>query len=100
MNRRARRIGLFLLGAGAVGALTALLLRHQVVRHRRELFSPNPFRRMAALRHMNGEPATIDAITLLRDFTAGEPQRLVRSQATAVLARMQEELRSRAGDGG
>lgn len=99
MNRRVRRIGLFLLGAGAVGALTALLLRHQVVRHRRELFSPNPFRRMAALRHMSGEPATVDAITLLRDFTAGEPQRLLRSQAAAVLARMQGELRSRVGDG-
>lgn len=81
-----------------MGALTALLLRHQVVRHRREIFSPNPFRRMAALRHMNGEPATVDAITLLRDFTAGEPRRLLRSQATAVLARMQAELRSKAED--
>lgn len=83
-----------------MGALTALLLRHQVERHRRELFSPNPFRRMAALRHMSGAPATVDAITLLRDFNAGEPRRLLRNQAKAVLARMQGELRDRQGDGG
>ena len=54
---------------------------------------------MAALRHMSGEPASVDAITLLRDFTVGEPRRLLRNQATAVLARMQGELRNRAGDG-
>ncbi len=55
---------------------------------------------MAALRHMSGAPATVDAITLLRDFNAGEPRRLLRNQAKAVLARMRGELRDRQGDGG
>ena len=93
MSRRARRIGLFLLGVGAVGALGALILRDQVLRNRRDLFSSNPVRRLAALRHLNGEPATVDAVTVLRDFSAWEPRRLLRNQAAAVLERMESELR-------
>ena len=97
MNRRSRRFGLFLLGAGAVAALAALVLRDQVLRHRRELFSTNPFRRLAALRHLTNAPATVDAITVLRDFTAWEPRRILKSQAAGVLARMEYELQQRTG---
>ena len=93
MSRRARRLGLFLLGVGTVAALGALVLRDQVVRHRRNLFSANPVRRLAALRHLNGEPATVDAVTVLRDFSAWEPRSLLRNQAAAVLERMESELR-------
>lgn len=93
MSRRARRIGLFLLGVGTVAALGALILRDQVVRHQRDLFSSNPVRRLAALRHLNGEPATVDAVTVLRDFRAWEPRRMLRNQAAAVLQRMEAELR-------
>ena len=93
MSRRARRIGLFLLGVGTVAALGALVLRDQVVRHRRDLFSSNPVRRLAALWHLYGEPATVDAVTVLRDFSAWEPRRLLRNQAAAVLERMESELR-------
>ena len=97
MSGRARRIGLFLLGIGAAAALAALVLRGQVNRHRRELFSSNPVRRLAALRHMTGEPASVAAVTVLRDFKAWETRRLLRNRATAVLARMEEELRRTAG---
>lgn len=90
---RARRVGLFLLGVGTVAALGALILRDRVARHRRDLFSSNPVLRLAALRHLNGEPATVDAVTVLRDFTAWEPRRLLRNQAVAVLERMESELR-------
>ncbi len=93
MSRRARRVGLFLLGVGAVAALGALVLRDQVARHQRDLFSSNPVLRLAALRHLNGEPATVDAVTVLRDFRAWEPRRLLRHRATAVLERMETELR-------
>ena len=93
MSRRTRRIGLFLLGVGTVAALGALVLRDQVVRHRRNLFSSNPVRRLAALRHLNGEPATVDAVTVLRDFSSWEPRSLLRNQAAAVLERMESELR-------
>lgn len=97
MSGRTRRIGLFLLGAGAAAALAALVLRDQVNRHRRELFSSNPVRRLAALRHMTGEPASVDAVTVLRDFKGWETRRLLRNRATVVLARMEEELRRTAG---
>ena len=97
MDRRMRRIGLFLLGVGAVAAISALVLRDQVARHRRNLFSPSPFRRLAALGHLAGEPATVGAVTLLRDFRAWEGRRLLRSRAEAILARMEDELRERAG---
>ena len=97
MSGRTRRIGLFLLGAGAVAVLATLVLRDQVSRHRRELFSSNPVRRLAALRHLTGEPASVDVVTVLRDFKAWESRRLLRNRATAVLARMEEDLRETAG---
>lgn len=93
MSRKWGRTGLFLLGLGAAGALAALVVRNQVERHRRNLFSPNAFRRLAAIRHLTGEPATIDSVTLLRDFTAWEPRPILRGQASSVLARMEAELR-------
>ncbi len=98
MSRSWRRTGFFLLGVGAVGAVLALVLRDQVERHRRNLFSPNAFRRLAAIRHLTGEPASIDAVTLLRDFTAWEPRPILRGQASSVLARMEAELREREAD--
>lgn len=97
MNRRMRRLGFFLLGTGAVAALAALVLRDQVSRHRRDLFSPSPFRRLAALGHLAGEPATVGAVNLLRDFRAWEVRHLLRNRAGSVLARMEDELRAKAG---
>lgn len=93
-----RRVGLFLLGIGAVAAISALVLRDQVSRHRRNLFSPSPFRRLAALGHLAGEPASVGAVTLLRDFRAWEGRVLLRSRAGAILARMEDELQERAGN--
>jgi hypothetical protein len=46
---------------------------------------------------MTGEPATVDAVTVLRDFTSWEPRRLLKSRAAAVLTRMEDELQQRAG---
>ena len=96
---RLRKAGLFLLGAGAVGAVATLVFRDQVVRHRRDLFSANAFRRLAALRHLTGEQATVDAVTLLRDFAAWEPRPVLRNQATGILERMEVELRRKAEGG-
>ncbi len=96
---RLRKAGLFLLGAGAVGAVATLVFRDQVVRHRRDLFSANAFRRLAALRHLTGEQATVDAVTLLRDFAAWEPRPVLRNQATGILERMEAELRRKAEGG-
>ena len=99
MSRRTGQIGLFLLGVGTVAVLATLVLRDQVTRHRRELFSANPVRRLAALRHMNAEPASVDAITVLRDFKAWESRCLLKNQAAAVLVRMEDELGQMTGPG-
>lgn len=89
---RVRRIGMFLLGAGAVAAVAALVIRSQVESNRRELFSHNAFRRLAALGHMAGEPASVGSVSVLRDFCAWEPKRVLRRRGAAILTRMEDEL--------
>lgn len=98
MSLRLRRTGLFLAGAVVAGALAAFLVKDQVRRQRRNLFSANAFRRMGALRHMTGEPASVDAINLLRDFAAWEPRRMLRANAQAIVERMEREVRQRTGN--
>ena len=97
MSAGLRKAGLFLAGAAAAALLATVLVKDQLHRQRRNLFSPNVFRRMAALRHLAGEPATVDAVNLARDFAAWEPRRLLRRTAWAVAERMEEEVRRRAG---
>ncbi len=96
MSGRIRRIGMFLLGAGAVAAVAALVIRNQVENNRRELFSGNAFRRLAALGHIAGEPASVGSVSVLRDFCAWEPKSLLRSRGAAILTRMEDELRRKA----
>jgi len=88
---RGRTLALTVLAAAAAGALAALIIRDQITRHRRDLFSPNPLRRLAALGHMGREPATVDNVTLLRDFIAWEPRGLLRRRAEAILGRMERQ---------
>lgn len=91
MNRKLRIAAVTLLAAAAAGAVAALIVRDQISRHRRDLFSPHALRRLAALGYMSREPTTVDNITLLRDFIAWEPRNLLRKRARAILARMEEE---------
>jgi hypothetical protein len=69
-----------------------LIVRGQIKRHRRDLFSPRPFRRLAALGHMGREPASVDAIRLLRDFIAWEPRKMLRERAESLMDRMTDEV--------
>ncbi len=91
MSRNLRIAGITLVAAAAAGALAAWLVRDQMSRHRKDLFSPHALRRLAALGHMARAEATVDHITLLRDFIAWEPRRLLRKRARAVLERMEDE---------
>lgn len=91
MSRNLRVAGITLVAAAAAGALAAWLVRDQISRHRKDLFSPHALRRLAALGHMGRAQATVDHITLLRDFIAWEPRRLLRTRARAVLERMENE---------
>jgi hypothetical protein len=74
-----------------------LVLRDQIARHRRDLFSAHPLRRMAALSFLaRHREATIDAAQLLRDFVAIETRPLLRRRAQRILARMERRLQDAA----
>ncbi|HEX9885111.1 MAG TPA: hypothetical protein VGA70_01415 [Longimicrobiales bacterium] len=95
MNRKLRITAVTVLAAGVAGAALALLVRDQMSRHRRDLFSHHTLRRLAALGYMSRQSATVNNITLLRDFIAWEPRRLLRNRARTIVQRMEEEARSR-----
>lgn len=92
MDKRLRTAGLTILAAATAGALAAVIIRGQISRHRRDLFSPRAFRRLAALGHISGEAASIDLIRLLRDFISWEPRKMLRERARAIVDRMQEDV--------
>lgn len=88
--------GFTVLAVAAVAALGTLLVRDQISRHQRDLFSPHPLRRLAALGYLGGRPASVDLVLLLRDFIASESRPLIRKRAAVILARMEETLAARA----
>ena len=92
MNKRIRRAGITVLIAAGFGALTALIIRDQITRRQRELFSGSGIRRLAALGHISRAPASVDAVNLLRDFIAWEPNGLLRERAVSIVARMEGEV--------
>lgn len=83
--------GVALLGAAAVTALGAWLARDQMDRHKRDLFSPHPLRRLAALGYLKSHPG-VDNVLLLRDYLAWEDRPLLRKRASGILESMEEEL--------
>jgi hypothetical protein len=91
VNSKLKVAGITILAAAAAGAIAALIVRDQISRHRRNLFSSSALRRLAALGHMAKEAASVDNIRLLRDFIAWEPRRLLRERAAAVVRRMELE---------
>ena len=93
MERKPLRImGLVLITVGAAVALGVLVVHDQIARHRRELFSSRPLRRMAALSYLAGREATVEAVQLLRDFIAWEPRPTIRRRAIRILNRMERSL--------
>jgi hypothetical protein len=94
-KRILRTAGFTILAVAGAAALGAILVRDQISRHQRDLFSPHPLRRLAALSYVAGRPASVDVVLLLRDFIAREPRSLVRKRAAAVLARMEDALAAR-----
>ena len=95
-SRLLRTAGVTLLVVAAAAALGALLVRDQISRHRRELFSPHPLRRLAALGYLGSASASMDLVLLLRDFITWETRPMLKKRATAVLARMEDALARRA----
>jgi hypothetical protein len=94
-NRILRTTAVTLLAVGAVAALGVLLVRDQISRSQRDLFSPHPLRRLAALEYLGGRPASVDTVLLLRDFLAWERRPILRRRAAAVLSRLEDEMAGR-----
>lgn len=92
MKRNTKIALITALAAATVGLAVTLVVRDQVSRARRDLFSPHALRRLAALSHLTRATASVDLINLLRDFIAWEPRPLLRNRARAVLERMQDEV--------
>lgn len=94
-NRIVRTAAFAVLAVAAAAAMAGLLVRDQISRSRRDLFSPHPLRRLAALEYLGGVPASVDTVLLLRDFLAWERRPLLRKRAQAVLARLEAGLDAR-----
>ena len=77
-NNLPRTIGIVLLVIGALTGLAALIMRDQISRHKRDLFSAHAFRRFAALGYLARMPASIDLVRTLRDFVARRSQSFCR----------------------
>lgn len=91
-SRVLKTTGLILLTIGAVAAIGALIVRDQIARHRRDLFSPRALQRLAALGYIAGLAGSVELVHLLRDFIAWEPRILLRRRAIQILSRMEQQL--------
>ncbi len=90
-NKLLRTLGLAVAGTAAVSALGVLLVRDQVNRHRRDLFSPRPLRRLAALSYIGKHP-DVENAHLLRDFLSWEREPMLRRRAASILGRIERAL--------
>jgi hypothetical protein len=88
-----RTTGVVLLTIGATTAVGALIVRDQISRHRRDLFSSRVLQRLAALGYLAGLTASVESVQLLRDFVAWESRSLLRRRAVQILERMERQLR-------
>ena len=91
-NRTFRTFGIVLLLIAVIAGVAALIMRDQISRHKRNLFSAHAFRRFAALGYIARMPASIDLVRTLRDFVAREPRQLLRVRARVILDRMEAAL--------
>lgn len=79
--------------AGFLGGLIIGLLvwSTQIRRSRRDLFSRNPVRRLAALGYIGGHPS-VDTARLLTEYVSWERRPSLRGRAERLLRRMNAEL--------
>jgi hypothetical protein len=91
-ERILKTTGILLLAMGAAAAVAALIVRDQIERHRRDLFSSSVLQRLAALGYIAGLGASVDLVHLLRDFVSWEPRSMLRRRALQIIARMERQL--------
>ncbi len=79
-------------GSAAVGIAAGWVLAQQrLARHRRDLFSPRPLRRLAALGYLAGQEG-IQTVRVLRDYLRWERQPMLRQRADAIVRRMEATI--------
>jgi hypothetical protein len=78
-------------GVAAGVALGWQVAQRHVGRHREDLFSPRPTRRMAALAGLQSAPG-VDTVRLLRDYLEWESHPALRRRARAIVRRMEAAL--------
>jgi hypothetical protein len=87
-----RSRGWLFAGGVVLGAATGWLLAQQrFTYHRRDLFSPRPLRRLAALGFLAGQKE-VETVRLLRDYLSWERQPMLRRRAEAIVRRMEATL--------
>jgi hypothetical protein len=87
-----RSRALFFAGGLVAGAVAGwLLAQRRLTTHQRDLFSPRPLRRLAALGYLAGQ-AGVDTIRLLRDYLAWERKPVLRRRAQAILRGLEATL--------
>ena len=74
---------------GAV--LGSVLAQQSMGRHREDLFSGRPLRRLSALGYLSGHPS-VETVRLLYDYLAWEAHPLLRSRADGIVRRMEAKL--------
>ncbi|MGH7580390.1 MAG: hypothetical protein ACREM9_09490 [Gemmatimonadales bacterium] len=83
-----RSRGLLFTGGAMVGAAAGwVLAQRRLTFHRRDLFSPRPMRRLAALGYLAGQDGA-ETAQLLRDYLVWERQPMLRRRAEAILKRL------------
>jgi hypothetical protein len=87
-------VGLIALTLGAVAGVSTLVVRDQITRHRRDLFSTSARQRLAALGYIGGLGGTVELVHLLRDYVAWEPRSLLRRRALQIIERMESQLQT------
>jgi hypothetical protein len=87
-----RSRGLLFGGGAVLGAAAGwVLVQRRFTFHRRDLFSPRPIRRLAALGYLAGQGG-VDTARLLRDYLAWEGQPMLRRRAETILKRLESNL--------
>ena len=79
--------GSVLVGVAAGWAIA----QHRQVRHREDLFSRHPLRRLAALGYLAGRE-DVETVRLLRDYVGWELQPMLRRRGETILRRMEATL--------
>jgi hypothetical protein len=88
-----RRSSVVAVSLGFVGglALGMIVWSQQTERSRRDLFSIQPWRRLAALGYLRGQRSP-QYVRLLRDYVAWERHARLRNRGERILRRMEKSL--------